>query len=100
MVGVIMKPNELVDVLRRMATAIDSSKNPDRNMVIEDLQKVLSTMSGQVEPINPVTVSFDGSKVMQGDHSVFERAVGEMIKRQPSLKTSSLRFTLKAELVK
>jgi hypothetical protein len=33
-----MKPQEFVNYLRRIATAIEKSKNPDKNAVIRDLK--------------------------------------------------------------
>jgi hypothetical protein len=40
-----MKPNELSAVLRRMASAIESSKNPSKSAVARDLKKVLDRVA-------------------------------------------------------
>jgi hypothetical protein len=40
-----MKPNQLVIVLRRIASNIERSKNPDRNLVARDLKKVVATLT-------------------------------------------------------
>ena len=37
-----MKPSQLASQLRRIAAAIDKSRNPDRNLVARDLKKVLT----------------------------------------------------------
>jgi hypothetical protein len=47
-----MKPSELSSALRRIATAIDQSKKPDRRLVSRDLKKVLAAVSGDVIPLN------------------------------------------------
>jgi hypothetical protein len=39
-----MEPSELANSLRRIATAIDQSKNPDRKLVEQDLKKVLAAV--------------------------------------------------------
>jgi len=40
-----MKPSQLANQLRRIATAIDKSKNPDRKLVARDLKKILFSIS-------------------------------------------------------
>jgi len=40
-----MKPSQLASQLRRIASAIDSSRNPDRRLVARDLKKVLASVS-------------------------------------------------------
>ena len=40
----IMKPSQLAGQLRRIAAAIDSSRNPDRGLVINDIRRVLLAM--------------------------------------------------------
>ena len=39
-----MKPTEVSITLRKIASAIDSSKNPDRTLVASDIRKVLAAM--------------------------------------------------------
>jgi len=39
-----MKPSQLASQLRRIASKIDASKNPDRTLVAKDLKKVLSSL--------------------------------------------------------
>jgi hypothetical protein len=40
-----MKPSQLASQLRRIASAIDNSKQPDRTLVARDLKKVLASVS-------------------------------------------------------
>jgi len=40
-----MKPSQLANKLRHIASKIDSSKNPDRTLVARDLKKVLAAVS-------------------------------------------------------
>lgn len=40
-----MKPNELSGILRRIATAIENSKQPSRSAVAEDLKKLISKLA-------------------------------------------------------
>jgi len=40
-----MKPSQLASQLRRIASAIDNSKNPDRTLVARDLKKILSAVT-------------------------------------------------------
>jgi len=40
----IIKPSQLAGQLRRIAAAIDSSRNPDRGLVIKDIRRVLLAM--------------------------------------------------------
>jgi hypothetical protein len=44
-----MKPSQLASQLRRIAAAIDNSKNPDRNLISRDLKKVLYTISSPIQ---------------------------------------------------
>lgn len=39
-----LKPVEVVDVLRKIATAIDNSENPSCEMVVHDLNQVLNSL--------------------------------------------------------
>lgn len=39
-----MKPSQLASRLRRIASAIDNSKNPNRNLVAKDIRRVLLAM--------------------------------------------------------
>lgn len=50
-----MTPNEVSYVIRQIATAIDNSSNPRRELVAEDLQKVIAGVVEDVgyDPINP-----------------------------------------------
>jgi hypothetical protein len=45
-----MKPSQVVDTLRRIATAIENSKRPDPTLVAADLKKVIANLT---EPTNP-----------------------------------------------
>ena len=40
-----MKPSQLASQLRRIASAIDNSKSPDRTLVARDLKKILAAVS-------------------------------------------------------
>lgn len=40
-----MTPSQLSERLRRIASAIDNSKNPDRALVAAELQKVVASMT-------------------------------------------------------
>ena len=40
-----MKPSQLAGQLRRIASAIDSSRNPDRSLVARDLKKVIAAVT-------------------------------------------------------
>jgi len=42
-----MKPSQMVVVLRRIASKIQSSKNPDRSFVARDLKKIISILLNQ-----------------------------------------------------
>lgn len=42
-----MKPGQLISTLRRIASSIERSKNPDRNLVARDLKKVVATLLGE-----------------------------------------------------
>jgi len=50
-----MKPSQLASQLRRIASKIDNSKQPDRSLVAQDLKKVLATVSA-----NGMTFDKDG----------------------------------------
>jgi hypothetical protein len=50
-----MKPSEVSNILRRIATKIDNSKNPKRTFVAEDLRKVIMA----VQPLK--TIILDAS---------------------------------------
>lgn len=39
-----MKPSEVSSILRRIASAIDKSKNPKRELVARDLKRVLAVL--------------------------------------------------------
>ena len=43
-----MKPSQLASQLRRIASAIDNSKSPDRTLVARDLKKVLQSINGRI----------------------------------------------------
>lgn len=52
-----MKPSELSKELRRIAAAIDSSKNPSRELVLKDIKKIAAAVGGQVNVLNkPVNI--------------------------------------------
>ncbi len=40
-----MTPSQAADRLRRIAVAIEASKNPDKELVVKDLKKVLAAIS-------------------------------------------------------
>ena len=42
-----MKPSQIADALRRIASRIEKSNNPDRRLVAQDLNKVLAAISGK-----------------------------------------------------
>jgi hypothetical protein len=39
-----MKPSQLASQLRRIASKIDSSKNPDRDLVARDLNRIIASV--------------------------------------------------------
>jgi len=47
-----MKPSQLASQLRRIAAAIDKSRNPDRTLVARDLKKVLASVRTAAHPHN------------------------------------------------
>ena len=66
-----MKPSQLASQLRRIAAAIDNSKNPDRTLVAKDLKKVLAAVSSgtgalraiiENEEIVGIEADFNGKK--------------------------------------
>ena len=44
-----MKPSQLASQLRRIATAIDNSKNPDRSKVIGSIRRILAAVNSTEE---------------------------------------------------
>lgn len=50
-----MKPNQLVTTLRRIASNIERSKNPDRNLVARDLKKVVVAINNSTDSGTPLT---------------------------------------------
>lgn len=55
-----MKPSQLSSILRRIAAAIDNSKSPSRELVAEDLRRVISNLiptddveTANVDPAKP-----------------------------------------------
>jgi len=40
-----MKPSELASQLRRIASKIDASKNPDRTLVAQDLKQIIAAVA-------------------------------------------------------
>jgi len=40
-----MKPSQTAGKLRQIATAIENSKRPDRNLVAEDLKKIIASLT-------------------------------------------------------
>jgi len=61
-----MKPSQLASQLRRIAAAIDKSRNPDRNLVARDLKKVIAAVDG----------ASAGSIIIHthGDHEMYDVA--------------------------
>lgn len=61
-----MKPSELANSLRRIASAIDNSKSPDRTLVARDLKRILAGISSDPpsEPGMSESDRFDGKYVM------------------------------------
>ena len=66
-----MKPSQLASQLRRIASKIDASKNPDRTLVAKDLKKVLAAVSSgtgalraiiENEEIVGIEADFNGKK--------------------------------------
>jgi hypothetical protein len=39
-----MKPTQVAEVLRRIASAIDNSRNPQRRLVVEDIRRVIAVI--------------------------------------------------------
>ncbi len=54
-----MKPSETAETLRKIAAAIDNSKNPDRRMVAADLKRVLAAV--EEEPAPPAPAKPEGA---------------------------------------
>lgn len=75
-----MKPANLAQKLRSIASAIDASKKPDRNLVAADLKKIVAgldqtVMSGSDGPVTPfVALSRAFSQVEQGKATADEAA--------------------------
>lgn len=44
-----MKPTEFANKLRRIATAIEHSKSPKRNLVLQDLKHIAATLEEEEE---------------------------------------------------
>jgi hypothetical protein len=82
-----MKPSQLVATLRRIASNIERSKNPDRTLVARDLKKVVAalietTVEGLVinsvthnKNSNPMFPSWNISGTYNGQPYVYEVAV-------------------------
>lgn len=55
-----MKPEHLVAALRTIASKIDASKSPKRNLIVSDLKKIVASldtvMSGSDGPVTPFVV--------------------------------------------
>jgi hypothetical protein len=41
-----VQPNQVSNILRQIAATIDNSKNPHKDLVIEDIQKLITSISG------------------------------------------------------
>jgi hypothetical protein len=55
-----VKPSELSKTLRRIAHAIDKSRNPDRTLVARDLKKVIAAINTPLADITSASMSPDG----------------------------------------
>lgn len=42
-----MKPSQVTTILRHIATTIENSKNPDRNLVARDIQLLINKVAGE-----------------------------------------------------
>ena len=51
-----MKPSQLAIQLRRIASKIEASKNPDRTLVARDLKKVIANIDLDMLPRDKITV--------------------------------------------
>lgn len=60
-----MKPSQVASTLRRIATAIEKSRKPDKNLVAKDLKRLISVFTGPVRGPNhhqsgdPGTTGYD-----------------------------------------
>jgi hypothetical protein len=74
-----VKPSELANSLRRIATAIDASKKPDRRLVARDLKKIIASVNPSVVTIKEFNYD-SGDKRSYGDfYIVAETSLGELI---------------------
>lgn len=55
-----MKPAELATEIRRIASGIENSKNPSRELVAKDIKKLISHLAA--DPVQDMPVSIKGSK--------------------------------------
>jgi len=65
-----MKPSQLASQLRRIASAIDNSQNPDRTLVARDLKKVLAGIS-RVASSTARAITWDEIGDEWSDHGTF-----------------------------
>lgn len=50
-----MKPMELSQQIRRIASAIESSKNPSRELVARDIRNLIAAVAGENKPTDSYT---------------------------------------------
>ena len=64
-----MDPNQLISVIRKIATSINSSKNPRKDLVARDLRRVLVALEEDVEvedvEVEDVEVEEPGSSLQE-----------------------------------
>jgi hypothetical protein len=81
-----MTPSELSAALRKIASKIDASKNPSRELVISDIQRVASRL---------VTAAWEPHKAKNVEEVDWETAFKGLVKRGISAERDMARHVLK-----
>lgn len=67
---IMMKPHKVSDALRRIATKIDQSKTPSKNLVISDIKRVLIAVDDTDSDYEFVYMSISIPRGMNADEAI------------------------------
>lgn len=97
-----MKPNEMSLYLKRMANAIDASKAPDRNKVINDLRRLIAGVNpeettGKIPAdVKPILNRLEGHLDNIDKKTELITLIMEVIKNSDVKKLSDINYVLTA----